>query len=916
MDYYRSENRAVCINCPDNCARCAVFSVQDHKAHCVECRKGYYLDRGMDYNSDKWYTWNSLKDNDFQCKACAKGCSECYGPDLAECKTLVEGFGVKDLSPKQTVVTECPPGCAACGNNGADCLKCKQGYLSKLVPVKTGEEASKKSPNLYTCSACKVASCARCLLKNGVETCTACQEGFGFTPSKDKCEPCADKHCADCRQKHSQCQACKPTHYLDLFTGQCVDKPANCERVDEMGKCQNCKKGYSLTSSKTCSSCAIVSDYCLRCGPQPGEDKLRCHQCSEGFFWHETEQKCKLCGPHCVSCRDENTCTSCLKLPNLRLVPGNGKCELSDDFGYNCLDFDINSHHYSCYPHFYSAFTSTGCDQCDSSCYDCTYRSSEMGTACTSCDVTKYSYRYKEGNILKTLCQEQCPEKDKDGNELETDNILRRCVRKPKKTEPEKEPEEEWVPLVNTHFNRSLVDGKVTVGSLLEDSRRFVAQFAEYRSESVALILERGDQSETGLKDKYPRVCTYSGKFKQIFSLNREAYLVCICNAGFFDSTCGTPERLFEDAQRFVVDVVRDLSSINYLDFNSEIAEIYINLVKTSLSQDTLQFLLNSVKHEFTMDTVSCADSDLFIMMLDALLTANFQCAEEIRHTDASKNIEAKDVDKRTYQRMHSLIDQLAALGDRCLGIGSVGDISKSYTSAFQILRKSSLDGALFKDPSDFLTIEAPNLIGTTRTKKSIKVKAKGVKNPENDLKPSALLGVAYSSQLFAYKDYLYSSHLVSLDVLFDSTLHSQEQIKAAQEKLNIEEVTIHFPLRFVQVNEDELVKNLKCLEITYSDKDETFKVEVLDAPTKLGEQQDGETYLQCMLKKGRYSSSWKDTFFTIGFKSDLSIKQDEWIDSRPAIYDFVFKPYPRKFAAFLALASATGLALLSALVA
>ena len=89
--------------------------------------------------------------------------------------------------------------------------------------------------------------------------------------------------------------------------GVCVGcTVANCAECKSAGVCKRCNAGYSLLSGGTCgcASHAVCGD------KQICENKICVDlPCPDGYY--ASEHKCKACSSNCLTCSDQNTCTSC-----------------------------------------------------------------------------------------------------------------------------------------------------------------------------------------------------------------------------------------------------------------------------------------------------------------------------------------------------------------------------------------------------------------------------------------------------------------------------------------------------------------------------------------------------------------------------------------------------------------------------
>lgn len=863
------EMTSSCVKCPDSCEACFMRD-GDSSLLCTRCKPNHYI---VATGQTDWYDFSKIS----KCEKCAEGCTECYGPKLSDCSKMDEGLLL--VKKEDGFITEkCSEGCSFCADDKI-CLKCRSGYLSSWVRGDKGEPVKTEGIDQVTCSKCKVDGCMKCQTKGSSEICSSCSLNHGFNKDKSSCLPCSDAACGDCSKRNDQCLQCKAGHYLDLLTGACKKNPANCQRADQSGRCVVCDVGYSVDpTAKNCYKCSFLATFCTRCTALKGQaSNFGCTRCLDGFFFDSIDKKaCRPCPQNCKECSDANTCTSCLKKPNILLKSGH--CEQGNYF--NCMASDDKGNCYRCYPHFFSK--DGQCSLCHKSCYSCDGPSE---AECTSCPVDKFSYLSKKNGKTSTFCYDTCPATDSDGNKLLSLPVQRKCVKDTSK--------EEWKPTSIYNFKRSLDNGEVTLQTLADDARLFTMQLLDYISQISARSIERGNNDE-GVREKYSRACNYNGKLFQVLSQNREAYLACKCNEYFHDPNCGTDEDLFNSVQDFVFRVIKDLSSLNYPDFNREVAQIYMDLSRGSLSEDNLIYLLNSFKSDFLVDKISCADTDNFLLMLDSLITANYLFSAEIdRNLDKSKfGSELAAYKSRTYRRLHELVDQFTGIAAKCMEATYMADIDSAATGAFQVIRKHHFKD-LFTVKKE-LKIQPPSLLATRKEKMPIAFSIVSESLEKTLPSPYSVFGMAFSSLLFQEDKFSYASHVVMLDLLCDPTVGPKCFGESGTKLNSLDSIKITFPLRFEDVDENAS-KEASCLSIEYYDKDNTFFISKMSAAKFEDKTEiDGQMYAVCEYSKG--SNFGADRFFAVGYEKPV-MRTVNYLNKvwNYGGYGFVFPDYPRK---------------------
>merc|ERR1711862_200778 len=149
--------------------------------------------------------------------------------------------------------------CKECGQMGGQCTKCKTGY--KLVGIECVDECS--------CSA----GCIDC----DCGTCLSCDAATHFL------------HDGRCRIKSGDGKLCNSDEEClsnSCMDGHCckVSVAKTCVKCNSRGKCQECKKGYTL-----CGHHLEEQGFCKRTRKKTKETAFKCGTGGTGSDWPSTD---------------------------------------------------------------------------------------------------------------------------------------------------------------------------------------------------------------------------------------------------------------------------------------------------------------------------------------------------------------------------------------------------------------------------------------------------------------------------------------------------------------------------------------------------------------------------------------------------------------------------------------------------
>ncbi|TNJ30651.1 High cysteine membrane protein [Giardia muris] len=258
------------------------------------------------------------------------GCSVCNG---STCMACSEPNYLTDSG-----CVPCPEECSSCTPSyqiyapvqETDNKTCTYCILARYAPV-----TDPTDPNYGHCSlypTCKLDNCLRCNTTDS-SRCALCYPGYVLT-LKGLCLPCAND-CYLCTST-TDCSLCKnasilPISGLCTYTNTCPgtscifctpDNPNICIYCDD----QAVGSGADRLKPNQDGICDWSSDRCTipHCFSCSQGKELVCEQCESRYHLKSQVGTCETCSPGCLSCHDQNSCSTCL---NHDVKPVLGTCE-------------------------------------------------------------------------------------------------------------------------------------------------------------------------------------------------------------------------------------------------------------------------------------------------------------------------------------------------------------------------------------------------------------------------------------------------------------------------------------------------------------------------------------------------------------------------------------------------------------
>jgi hypothetical protein len=296
------------------------------KAHTSTCANGHY----------RTNVGNATHDT--QCKACSacgtgtylqRACQPAADTVCATCATPEAGleYTTQECNATHDAVLDvcdvCPGGtqftqsaCAGTNNTVcAECAQCPNGTFTSQRCTRTSNTV---------CADC-TANCASC----GTEgACNECETGFVRNLDNTCTSSCKDGSYVNgtvCMVCHAACGTCTGPDYADCATcssanGYQFDAvTGTCAKTDACATLMGDERHYRA-SDNTCKKC---HDRCAKCYGGLVTECSECFAgnvtaghgcydaCPTGYYDNGDPEKCHQCPPHCASCSDGKTCTTC-----------------------------------------------------------------------------------------------------------------------------------------------------------------------------------------------------------------------------------------------------------------------------------------------------------------------------------------------------------------------------------------------------------------------------------------------------------------------------------------------------------------------------------------------------------------------------------------------------------------------------
>ncbi|CAD8115156.1 unnamed protein product [Paramecium primaurelia] len=377
-----------CLDCVDTTNKCITCQDSIHQLpESCQCESGWILD------------------NNYFCIPCQQPCKTCeiFTNKCLTClDTNHELNNIQQCVCKSTYYSDslitcakCQEPCNECDINGCiNCIDinqvldsnkqciCKSGYLQQGILCLQCQ---------IPCSTCMntVNECLTCMDPNQIikdQKCL-CKEGF-----VNKENFCCDQYCIDC-QGIDNCNNCMKGFYLSTVS-RCLKCIENCDVCYDQINCENCQNGYFINESRQCEKCIPSCNIC--------DNSFNCDVCLDGYYL--VNQKCEPCNQNCLTCNEQSEkCLTCRS--NYKINSSNQcvckvgyyeqqnqcyRCEypckkcLSQTICQECfllsnLQLDLN---FQCNCNSGYFWNKNNCSQCNQSCSTCV----ENQYYCLSCD--------------------------------------------------------------------------------------------------------------------------------------------------------------------------------------------------------------------------------------------------------------------------------------------------------------------------------------------------------------------------------------------------------------------------------------------------------------------------------------------------------------------------------------------------
>lgn len=211
-----------------------------------------------------------------------------YNPEKTQCLQCQKGFYLNKNQPGNTCIL-CDLNCKTC-KDYSGCVECSDGYFPKGENICEGCDSS--------CKTCRNKdSCDSCFNPYDVlfkGKCMRCNYGSYFDLDEEKCKFC-NLNCRYCLKQKSEkqgdskivCTVCKGGYFQK--DGECFSCPKHCSYCGDNGHCQQCAEGFFIDDKGNCSQC---SKFCLSCN-----SKVICERCLRGLYLDPKTRECQSESP-------------------------------------------------------------------------------------------------------------------------------------------------------------------------------------------------------------------------------------------------------------------------------------------------------------------------------------------------------------------------------------------------------------------------------------------------------------------------------------------------------------------------------------------------------------------------------------------------------------------------------------------
>ena len=318
---------------PASCTTCAAGASRNALTNTCACSVGYYP------------TGTTCTVCPIACQTCSAPtgtCLTCVNADLRDINRnciCIDGY----FDNKEVNCVKCSSTCATC-SSAAACTTCLatnfrvlQGNVCLCIPgyyelynADNSRTCQKCNPECLTCNI-SPANCLTCdatrnrflkLDDNGNPSCF-CNPGFYSTDDgsciQSNCN--ADPFCSQCEQGLRLCVQCLSARNRIIKLPESICVCMDGFYPDLNNTCVPCSSGCLICRSATvCTSCVALATPSTAIAGQ-------CACPDRTFFLVSPSgtRYCANCGPNCLSCTNETSCTTCLPSFN-RLADGSCQC--------------------------------------------------------------------------------------------------------------------------------------------------------------------------------------------------------------------------------------------------------------------------------------------------------------------------------------------------------------------------------------------------------------------------------------------------------------------------------------------------------------------------------------------------------------------------------------------------------------
>lgn len=848
MFFPRSATEPKCL--PHPVENCIVTQADDEVTKCQQCQRGFYLDQ-----STEKYT----------CKPCESECSDCQGPGLDGCVSLIPG---KRYDPSTKQIYPCNPGCALCDRSG-NCISCKIGYRTQ-EKIQNGSPVMVNGHATVDCIPCAKRNCEFCSMTNStlglVETCAVCKTGYGPDKFNGHCQLCP-LNCQNCFNDFRVCDFCSDNFFRSPETSTCVPNPVpNCARYDgQRRRCAWCSVGYTLEHpTGNCVSCASLDPLCSQCalgyGPvvaPAASAPIVCHSCIQGHFFDANAKKCKRCSAHCEFCSSETSCMSCYSGYSLTA----GQCAALSTVGCayakdgKCLSCDVG---------YYLDQPTSTCKKCSQGCLSCI---GEGIDKCMWCPVSKFTLRPNTDNTISPANKMRpdicillpqaltCTESCKDPFPI-ADLLGGECIKGSAQPEPPKSK------YTFTITPRTSSEPDTVVREIMKDTYTYLIELSKYDIQ-YRIHMEKWSNDNKALSQMWSKRCNYRGVLVERVTYEREAFFECNCMKGHLGIDCAINSEQYHSMQKHIVTLLTELESYMKSANQDNWLQAFINLNSGAHSRNTLDRLGEALSEYVLVHSKIIFQPQTFIGALDSVFRSHYRHHLQGVRDLTSKHYDLDEVEflKTLHERVHKLIHLGRDTLRRSLAIQKDG-FSISRSEAFQVsfTRPNKDQVTEGSDLKNMIAIFPPNLMGTSHVIEPVLVNV-NCAAVRNNVENYFINSWAFSNLLFSKTIYdgIIISYVVAIDV-------NGDPFNAGVCNQNGDNLRVKFPLRVTPTDAER--SKLSCLVMTFEESSSTHKYRQIEKLNFGYYAESKQPYIECDYGAFQVTS---ETFFTVGYRGHES---------------------------------------------